>query len=124
MRLFGKSKNIKKYKLSSNDIKELLEWSGADGCLATDRITVDGCKVGYMYRENPSNDMDSGWRFFEGTEEEDYINNLNNTGVYKLNTICNYDSDIIPFLKSSYGSAYIRDENGNFIKEDFQASKE
>ena len=29
----------------------LTDWEGADGCLATDRIAVDGMPVGYMYRE-------------------------------------------------------------------------
>ena len=30
-------------------------------CFATDRITVDGMKVGYMYRESPQDRNDSGW---------------------------------------------------------------
>ncbi len=114
-----KDKNPKEYKLNSKDIKELLNWSGADGCLATDRITVNGCRVGYMYREKPDNDMDSGWRFFEGTEDEEYTNNPNNIGIYKLNTICNYDTDIIPFLNAKYGTAYIRAENGKFVEDKY-----
>ena len=33
------------------------------GCFATNRITVDGKKVGYMYREEPDTSFpDSGWR--------------------------------------------------------------
>lgn len=28
-----------------------------------------------------------------------------------MNTICNYDQDIIPFLKSPPGTAYIRNED-------------
>ncbi len=43
----------KKYLIAANEIKLLLtDWDGADGCIATDRITVDGLPVGYMYREN------------------------------------------------------------------------
>lgn len=42
----------KKYLIAANEIKLLLtDWDGADGCIATDRITVDGLPVGYMYRE-------------------------------------------------------------------------
>lgn len=48
----GKSKNFFKKK---EDIVELLNWEGAEGCIATDRITVDGLPVGYMYREEPLN---------------------------------------------------------------------
>ena len=41
---------------------------GYGSCYASDRIAVDGCPVGYCYREEPDNDTDtdSGWRFFAG----------------------------------------------------------
>lgn len=108
-------KNEKKFYLSKNDIKQLIDSNEA--CLATDKITVDGCKVGYMYREEPyqNGNPDSGWRFFAGDEDEEYMNNSKYHGVYGLNTICNYDADIIPFLDSKPGSAYFRDENGHFV---------
>ena len=68
------------------------------GCFATDRVTVDGAKIGYMYREAPANPVDTGWRFFSGDEDKAYIDDLSHTGVYSVNTIANYDPDIIPFL--------------------------
>jgi hypothetical protein len=92
---------MKKYKLDSNDIKKLIEVNG--GCIATDKITVDGMKVGYMYRENPTNENDSGWRFFAGDEDETYTNNPDNYSIFDLNTICNYDSSIIPYLSKPIG---------------------
>lgn len=66
--------------------------------MATDRITVDGCKVGYMYRESSVRPEDTGWRFFAGDESAEYINNLSNSDVYAVNTIANYDPDILPHL--------------------------
>ncbi len=81
------------------------------------KLQLRAVKFGYMYRENPSNNMDSGWRFFEGSETDEYLNNPNNSHIYKLNTICNYDKDIIEFLNAQYGVAYVRDENGNFIED-------
>ena len=36
------------------------------GCFATDSITVDGCKVRVMIRDEPSYDNDSGWFFMSG----------------------------------------------------------
>ncbi len=107
------------------DFKEILaDWDEATGCLATDRITVDGCKVGYMYREIPDDDTefgksDSGWRFFAGDESDEYANNPDNIGIYHLNTICNYDEGIVSFLKAPYNSAFYRDENSNFVEEEF-----
>ena len=52
---------MKEYKLKSEEIIKLVELKG--GCIASDKITIDGLKIGYMYRENPSNEFDSGWRF-------------------------------------------------------------
>jgi len=109
----------KKWFLHANDIKELFDWDYADGCIATDRILVDGYKVGYMYREEPDNEFDSGWRFQAGDEDDAYMDNASNHGAYKLNTLANYDPDIIPFLYSDYGSAFYRDCNGTFQEDLF-----
>lgn len=108
----------KNFLKTENDIKNLLKWDGADGCLASDKITVEGYKVGYMYRENPENDYDSGWRFLAGMEDNEYMNNPNNLEVYKLNTICNYDELIISYLNMPIGTILIRTENNEFIIDD------
>lgn len=46
----------------------LTGWDAPAGCFASDRIMVDGCPIGYMYREMPDDDTefsrsDSGWGF-------------------------------------------------------------
>ena len=103
------------YYVKAEDMKNLLpDWEGADGCIATNRITMEGCKVGYCYRENPDGGWDSGWRFTAGDESEAYMDDPNNAGIYKLNTICNDDPDIIPLLNTPAPCAFERDENGVF----------
>src|SRR6266705_2951717 len=77
-------------------IKSLIPKMG--GCFASDRITVDGMKVGYMYREEPDKDLDSGWRFFSGDETQEYADNPDNFAIYEVNTICNYDPSISPYI--------------------------
>ena len=96
----------RKFKLRAEQIKPLIEPMG--GCFATDHITVEGLPVGYMYREAPDFDVDSGWRFFSGTETEEYANDPDNTTIYEVNTIANYDPAIIPFLSAPIGSAFGR----------------
>lgn len=105
----------KKFYIPGGKIKKLID--SQEGCIATDRITIDGCKVGFMYREEPyqNGNPDSGWRFMAGDEDDDYMNNPGNHGAYQVNTICNYDSDIISFLDSAPGTAYIRNENGRLV---------
>ena len=103
------------YHVKAADVKPLLsDWKGADGCIATNRITVEGCKVGYCYREEPDGGWDSGWRFTAGGEGDEYMDDPNNAGIYKLNTICNDDPDIIPLLNTPAPCAFERDENGVF----------
>ena len=103
------------YHVKAEDVKSLLpDWKGADGCIATNRITVEGCKVGYCYREKPDGGWDSGWRFTAGDESEAYMDDPNNAGIYKLNMICNDDPDIIPLLNTPAPCAFERDENGVF----------
>jgi len=91
----------KKYKLSKEQIINLA--TGYGGCLASDKITVDGDEVGFMYREEPCFDEDSGWRFLAGTEDEEYMDNPDNTAIYDVNTIANYDRAIIAYLHLPVG---------------------
>jgi hypothetical protein len=97
----------KRFALGADEIKPLAP--GRGGCIASDMITVEGRKVGYMYREEPDNDIDSGWRFLSGRESDAYMDDAANHGVYDVNTIANYDREIIPWLDSPVGSAFERD---------------
>ena len=116
--LYEASGRNRDYHVKAEDVKSLLpDWRGADGCIATNRITVEGCKIGYCYREKPDGDWDSGWRFTAGDESEAYMDDPNNAGIYKLNTICNDDPDIIPLLHTPAPCAFARDENGVFQPE-------
>ncbi|HQR42937.1 MAG TPA: DUF2185 domain-containing protein [Gemmatales bacterium] len=110
----------KNYKLQADQIKPLAEGYGA--CFATDFITVQGQKIGYMYREEPDEEDDSGWRFMAGHETQDYMDDVQNIDLYDVNTIANYDPDIIPFLEAPYETAFERDETtGEFVEVDFDA---
>ena len=103
------------FHVKAKDMKNLLpDWEEASGCIATNRITVEGCKVGYCYREKADGDWDSGWRFTAGDESDEYMDDPNNAGIYGLNSICNDDPDIIPLLNTPAPCAFERDEHGVF----------
>lgn len=101
---------------------------GFGSCYATDRITVDGCRVGYMYREAPDGDSpnyaDSGWRFFAGDESDEYCSDPANFEIYDVNTIANYDAEITPHLHAEFGSAFARETNGGFVSVPFDPPNE
>lgn len=100
----------KEYVLDASEIVPLAQGYGS--CIASDRITVDGRPVGYMYREKPDNDLDSGWRFFAGDESGKYAGQPENFGLFDVNTIANYDTAIIPLLHAPAGSAFRRKGSG------------
>lgn len=107
----------KQFHIRAEDIKRLVQHNGS--CIATDTITVDGRPVGYMYHEPPDNDADTGWRFTAGGESDEYMDDADNHGVYTVNTIANYDSDILPFINAPVGSAFARNlETGEFERVD------
>ncbi|MEG2381886.1 MAG: DUF2185 domain-containing protein, partial [Oscillospiraceae bacterium] len=85
----------------------------------SDMITKEGWKVGYMFRDEPlSGRPDSGWHFFKGDEDDEYSNNPANHHIFAINTICNYDPDIISYLHRPVGTYLIRAKGEKFIEDD------
>lgn len=103
----------KKYAVDSSQIKRLVPDLGS--CFATDKVTVSGSKVGYMVKDAPSREGDSGWVFMAGTETQEYLDDPDNTSIYAVNTIANYDRDIIPFLLYPPGTEVERNPAGRFV---------
>lgn len=100
------SKNI--FRIKPEDIKDLIPSMGY--CLCSDKITIDGMQVGFMYRVEPDEESDSGWRFLSGTESQEYVDNYRNMMVFEVNTIANYDPTIIPYLNQDVGKEFERIE--------------
>jgi len=94
--------NHYKFKLKPEEIKDLIPEMGS--CMASDKITVDGLPVGFMYREEPQDENDSGWRFIAGEETQAYIDDPLNSMIFEVNVIANYDPAIIPHLRKPIGT--------------------
>jgi hypothetical protein len=98
-------------RLEASDIRSLPDGYGA--CFATDRITVDGERVGYMYRKEPDNDHDSGWRFTAGTESEAYMDDPAHSSITHVSTVASIDPDIVPFVDAPVGTILVRWPTGS-----------
>jgi hypothetical protein len=103
----------KQFKLSGDEIKNIA--IGYGSCIATDMITVEGRKVGYMYRDG-SSDTTNGWVFMAGCETQEYMDNAENSAIYDTNTIANYDSDIVTFIELPEGSQCERNSQGTLVQ--------
>jgi hypothetical protein len=82
---------------------------GPQGCLATNKAIRDGFGVYYMWRSPPSNTADSGWNFAHGSEDDAYMNDPSNSGVYHLAIIIEERPEVLPHLDRPVGSAFYWD---------------
>jgi|CXWL01.1.fsa_nt_gi hypothetical protein len=101
---------MKNYKLSPAEIWPMVPNIGF--AFATDRISIEGCAVDYMVREKPSREGDTGWIFYGGGETQEYIDDPTKTSVLSVNTIANYDPEIIEFLTYPTGTEIARNATG------------
>lgn len=113
--------------ISRDELRELLtDFTGPRGCLATDRVIIDGEPVGVLCRERPEpadRGWDSGWRFMTEDEYDEYAAGNDSDvedrlAVYDLNTLCNYDTGIIDLLDAPYGAYFERGDDGAFYRFD------
>lgn len=107
----------KKFFIPAEKMQPLLGECGS--ALATDRIVVDGAGIGYCYREEPDNSLDSGWRFFKGDESPEYLEDSSHTGIYSLNTIANYEAAVLQIIDAPVGTAFEMGPKGTFVSVPF-----
>jgi hypothetical protein len=105
--------NFKKMDISD----QFADFPRIGAVMASKMVTEKKKKVKFMYREKPTRDEDSGWRIFSGFEDQEYVDNPNNTGIYNPTTILKIDSSIANLLLKPLGSVFEReDENSNWYE--------
>ena len=72
-------------------------------CFVTQRILEGGEKPGYVYREPPERDDDSGWRFLVGDESDEYVNDSSNTLYVAVGAVLNLDLTLIEIFEEQEG---------------------
>jgi len=76
-------------------------------CFVTARVLDDGEKVGYLYREAPDNEQDSGWRITSGHESDEYMDDPQNISFVSLGAVLGHDDAFRDLLDSPIGSAFV-----------------
>lgn len=73
------------------------------------KITEEGWKVGYMERNEPFNEGDSGWSFFAGNENDEYTSDYRNIELISVGNVWQQlDSDIFKYIDMPIGTKLIR----------------
>ena len=90
------------------------------GCSVSKMVRVAGHPVGFLFRETPRDDRDSGWHLLAGPESAEYMADPANHAVYDLDSICEDHPEILPLLDAPVGSAFRRDRaSGRFVEIEF-----
>ncbi len=79
-------------------------------CFVTKRVLNEGKRVGYLYREEPEDERDSGWRITSNTESDAYLDDAGNVACVSLGAVLNCDDAFVHLLDAPTGSAFVRDE--------------
>lgn len=107
------------------EVQNLPLKDGGLGCFVTDRVSVDDYMIGYFYREEGMEGKpDSGWRFFAGDEDKEYLDDLSHTHIFSLSTVASVFPGIIEWLDQPAGTAFALGKDGNYYKIDVAGTKD
>jgi hypothetical protein len=84
--------------------------------IASNEVAKDRKPVGYLYREAPTDDDDSGWRVFSGEETQEYADVAENFALYNASTIIEIDPSIRALLDTPWPVAFERKASGKLVK--------
>ena len=73
----------------------------------------EGEFVRFLYRENPDNKEDSGWRLFSGKESAEYANDSQNIKIMNISYLTDIDPTLLLPFQNPIGFAFER-KNKNY----------
>jgi hypothetical protein len=85
-------------------------------CFVTHNILHEEQSVGFLYKEQPEYDDDSGWRITAGNESDEYMQDPSNSSYVSIGAVLREDDSFLPLIDSDVGMAFIKDEKGNFTE--------
>ena len=85
--------------------------------IASRRLVDEHLQVGYLYREAPDTDADSGWRLFVGDETQADADEASNFSMYNASTLVALDPTIASVLAADAPVAFER-IGGKFTRVD------
>ncbi len=91
-------------------MKKYVENAGS--CIVTKSILNGETKFRWLFREEPLNNIDTGWMAFGDSDNDEYVNDPKNLSVVDLNTLINIEPTILNVYEMPIGTDLI------FIEED------
>ena len=91
-------------------MKKYVENAGS--CIVTKSILNGETKFRWLFREEPLDNIDTGWMAFGDSDNDEYVNDPKNLSVVDLNTLINIEPTILNVYEMPVGTDLI------FIEED------
>lgn len=83
--------------------------------LVSKKIIDEGWKVGYMERNEPLDEQDSGWSFLAGNEDDEYTSDAKNIALMDVGAVWQqFDPDIFKYIDMPAGTKLIRISSNAF----------
>ena len=82
------------------------------------KITDEGWRIGYMFREEPDRETASGWIFYAGNEDDDYLEDWHNIALLSVGSVWQLDPAVWNYLDSPIGTELIRVSDNQFEPDD------
>ncbi len=73
-------------------------------------VARQGLPMGWLYRDHPEGEGDSGWRVFSGAEPDDFADRPGNFVEITLAELLDLDPDLEEILDAPRGSCYERED--------------
>lgn len=73
-------------------------------CMVSRYILDEVHKVGFMYREEPEEILDSGWRFLSGFEDDAYMEVEDNSVIVDVDLVLVLDPHVKKYLHLPFGT--------------------
>lgn len=105
---------------NDNSSASFEEFAHIGAVIASKMVVDDKAKVGFLYREKPMDEADSGWRIFSGQEDQAYADNPDNFGLHDIRTVLAVDPSIGELLLSPTGSAFEWEDGEWYSADDFE----
>lgn len=96
-------------------------WFGdlAQLAIVSNRVARDGEPACWLYREEPDNERDSGWRVFAGDESDEYVDGAENCSLMPLRELISADPSVEAVLTEPAPAAFERDSrDDDFVRAD------
>lgn len=78
--------------------------------------------AGYLYREEPSREQDSGWRITAGDEPQAYMDDARNHALMPLRDLISRDRGLEKVFQQPIQTAFERGDDGRFVAVPFEPS--